>query len=651
MSIFFDIFKFLLFVTLSYIVPGHIIIGRTSISSNALKIFLSVAIGFCLSALAGFVDSRLYYFLLIVSLAIFVAKQGYKKFFAITKINLAIGLSVLVILLGTFFQNLMPFRSGVKYDYGIGYWSALGHDGVWHEALVNQLVKGVPPQNPGFSGTILTNYHYFYDLLVAQAARLTSISVADLIYRYYSILFSVLLGVGTYLFADSLFKKRWVNVFSVFMVYFGSSFGWIVEWIKTRTLGGESDFWANQPVSLNINPPFAISLVLFIAAVLLFKSYLGKKDFWKGVGLILVSGVLIEFKVYGGLILLSSLLAVSLKRAIFDRDFSLFTISLPSLLLALLIFLPGSYMAAGFVTFYPLWIVDSMVDIVDRVGWPRLSLARTVGLETRNWPKFIAAEAIGIFLFIAGNLGTRIISFVSVLSIPFKKWFKDNIYLFILLIILASLLPTLLFVQKGDPWNIVQFTYYSLYFFAVLGAYGVVWTASKMPKTMGLIFFTVFIIITPISSFTTFLGGFSGKVTYIENKEIDALEFLRKEPDGVVLTYPYNKYLRYVIKNPEPLPLWTYQTSAYVSANTTKVTYLEDIMQQGILGNNFEVRLKSAQDYFDGVMGEEEEREFLVGNNISYIYIPQALRPSIKNGINALRIFENEAAIIYKTEI
>jgi hypothetical protein len=648
MSNLLEIAKFVLFFLLSYVVPGYVLIGRTNIVSRGLRIFLSAALGFALSALAGFVDYRFYLLLIVISLAIFIAKRAYKKLILKPKVNLAIVLTVAVILLGTFFQNLIPFRSGLNYDYGIGYWGALGHDGVWHQALVNQLINSVPPQNPGFSGTTLTNYHYFYDLLVAQAAKVTSINVADLIYRYYPILLSLLLGVGTYLFANSLFKNRWVNVLSVFMVYFGSSFGWIVEWIKTRTLGGESDFWANQPVSMNINPPFAISLVLLIAAVLLLKSFLEDKNFWKGVGLVLVSGVLIEFKVYGGLILLSALLALALKRLVFEKDLSLVIVGIFSTALALLIFLPGASGVGAFVTFYPFWIIDSMVDIVDRVGWPRLSLARTVGLETKNWPKFIAAEMVGLTLFIAGNLGTRVIAFLSVFASPLTKWFKDNMYFLTLMIILASLVPTLLFVQKGDPWNIIQFSYYSLYFFAVFAAYTLVRLVSKLPKIVSAVVIILFIALTPISSFTTFLGGFSGNATYIGNGELDGLNLLKSEPPGAVLTYPYNKYLRYVINNPEPLPLWVYQTSAYVSAYSAKETYLEDIMQQGILGNDFEFRLKKAGDYLEGKLTQEEENQFLKENNIKYVYFPKEVRPIIKNGIRGPKIFENDSAIIYR---
>lgn len=645
-----DFLKFLLFFIFSYFIPGYVIVGRTKNSSIAIKIFLAIALGFSLSAISGYLGQWLYYGLIAVSLIIFVATRRYKDFigkfnFKIDKIGVVV---TLLIVSGILFQNMITFRTGLNYSYGVGYWGALAHDGVWHHALINQLMKGLPPQNPGFSGSQLFNYHYFYDLVVAQSAKITGIAVPDLIYRFYPFIFSLLMGIGTYLLSLKLFKSRWAGVASVYLIYFGSSFGWVIDWIKGRELAGESAFWANQPVSFNINPPFAISLILLIAFLIGFKSFSEKKENWMGLALILIGGSLIEFKVYGGLILLASFLLIALKKAVFDREFNYLTIFIFLLAVSLFVFLPGSRGAGGFVTFFPYWIIDSMVDIVDRVGWPRLSLARTVGLETHNWPKFFAAEAAGLFLFIAGNLGTRILALGSFFIIPVKIWWKDNSYLLIFVMLFASLLPTLLFVQKTDPWNIIQFTYYFIYLVAVLAGMALYRIVIKTPKIIAMVIVIAFIVLTPISSVWTFKSGLNENVSYIVNDEIAALNFLRGQPDGVVLTFPYDPYLRYAIKNPTPLPIWAYQTSAYVSAYSNKQTYLEDLMQQGILGNDFLERQKLSDGYLHQRMTSAQAADFLKSKNISYIYIPKALIPQVNVKPQGKIIFENDGAIVYR---
>jgi hypothetical protein len=65
----------------------------------------------------------------------------------------------LIILIGTFIWSLTMIRSGINYNFGVGFWGPNGHDGIWHLSLINQLQHSIPPQNPVFSGTILTNYH------------------------------------------------------------------------------------------------------------------------------------------------------------------------------------------------------------------------------------------------------------------------------------------------------------------------------------------------------------------------------------------------------------------------------------------------------------------------------------------------------------
>ena len=197
-------------------------------------------------------------------------------------------LAVLTIL-GVVFQGVAMFRSGWLYSYGVGYFGPLARDGVWHEALVNQLKLAIPPQNPGFAGTVLSNYHYFYDILVSKMSLLT-ISPQFLIYRLLPVIFSVLLGIGTYILAQRLFKNKTVSLFAVFFAYFASSFGWIVSIVKHQPLAGESAFWANQPVSMNLNPPYAISLVILIFAIILLDIYLKKPNVVKAITLSIAFG-------------------------------------------------------------------------------------------------------------------------------------------------------------------------------------------------------------------------------------------------------------------------------------------------------------------------------------------------------------------------
>ena len=469
-------------------------------------------------------------------------------------------LTVLTIL-GVIFQGVSMFRSGWLYNYGVGYFGPLARDGVWHEALVGQLSKGVPPQNPGFAGQLLYNYHYLYDLLVSLIHNL-GISTNFLVYRFFPVVFSILLGIGTYKLVNLLFKDKKVALLAVFFAYFASSFGWVVNLIKGQQIGGESAFWANQPVSMNLNPPYAISLVIIIFSVILLDLYLKKPDFLKGLILSIAFGVLVGFKAYAGAICLSALFVLTLKKIFFDKNFSLL-------------------------------------------------------------PVFIFSA--GIF----GFWGLR------------KNYFKEDLHIFIFSLMAISIIPTLIFVQKGNPWNVIQFFYYFLFF---SGLY-----AANALKKSSISLVVLVLLITPISSAATFRSWlYPQPPAYLPVSEYTALKYLSTQTDGIVLKHPFDRDLRGKFKDPYPLSV--YADNSYVSAYSGKSVYIEDVEQQIILNTDYESRIKNADRFFD----EKDLKwssKFLKDNNIRYIYLPKIYQlPMAEEEYPMIKIFENDTVNIYKVQ-
>src|SRR6185369_3691862 len=107
----------------------------------------------------------------------------------------------------------------------------------------------------------------------------------------------------------------------------------------------ESTFWANQSVSMNINPPFAISLIFLICAVYLF--LIIKKNTKLFFPFILVSSLLIGLKVYAGIVLLGSLGLFAVIKLIIEKDWFYFKLFLPTLVISFLIFLIQTSMAVS----------------------------------------------------------------------------------------------------------------------------------------------------------------------------------------------------------------------------------------------------------------------------------------------------------------
>jgi hypothetical protein len=523
------------------------------------------------------------------------------------------------------------------YNYGVGYFGPLARDGVWHEALVNQLKLAVPPVNPGFAGQVLTNYHYFYDLLVAKTSQFTMASSPFLIYQFFPIIFSILLGIGTYILAQRLFSNKFVSFLAVFFAYFGSSFGWIVDVVKHREIGGESAFWANQPISMNINPPYAISLVILVFAAILIDTYLRKPNLIKGVTLSIMIGVLVGFKAYAGAIAVSALFLLTLKKIFFDKNYTLLPVFIISVVTSIGIYLSISKGAAGLIGFQPLWLIDTMIDAGDRVGIPNFTARRFAYLGGHRWLFYGAIELISLAIFFIGNLGTRI---VAVWGLR-KKFLKNDLHLFTFLVMGAAVVPTLLFVQKGNPWNVIQFFYYFLYFAGLYAAFAL--SRFSIPVLV------VILIVTPISSFAVFKGNlYPTPPAYLSTGEFEALKFLSQRPTGTVLKHPFDPSLRAGYNDPYPLAV--YADNAYVSAFSGYPVYVEDVEQQIILDTGFQTRVDAANKFFV----EKDlnwSKKFLFDNDIKYLYLPKIYHlPMAEQEYPMKKIFENNDANIYQID-
>lgn len=544
-------------------------------------------------------------------------------------------LLALLLLLGTVFQGIAMFRSGIVYNYGVGYFGPLARDGVWHEALVNQLKISLPPQNPGFAGQVLTNYHYFYDLLLAEISRLGEIPAAFLIYRLFPVIFSFLLGIGTYILAKRLFNNKTISIFAVILAYFGSSFGWIISLIRHEPIGGESAFWANQPVSMNLNPPYAISLIILIFTAIMLDSYLKKAGFWKAVILTLAFGFLIGFKAYAGAIALGALLLLTLKKVFIDKEYAILPVFLGASGISMAIYFLISRGGAGLIEIQPLWLINTMIDAGDRVGIPNLTARRFAYLAERKWFNFSAVEIVSLIIFFIGNLGTRIVAFWGIQ----KKFLKNDLHLFIFFAAAASLVPPLIFVQKGNPWNIVQFFYYFMFFSGLYAA-----NALKKLPVPALIIILLF---TPISSLATFRSWlYPNPPAYLPTGEYQGLTFLSGRAPGTVLKVPFNPAIRGNFK--DPFPLAVYADETYVSAFSSHPVFIEDAEQQTILDSNYKPRLEEASRFFI----EKDlswSKKFLFDNNIKYVYLPKIYYlPEAEQEYPMTKIFENGSVNIYQ---
>ncbi|KKT65685.1 MAG: hypothetical protein UW61_C0041G0005, partial [Candidatus Curtissbacteria bacterium GW2011_GWC1_44_33] len=202
------------------------------------------------------------------------------------------------------------------------------------------------------------------------------------------------------------------------------------------------------------------------------------------------------------------------------------------------------------------------------------------------WAKAVPAYLVAFAIFWVGNMGTRIIKEILVwrwIKNPKKIGFVE--VFFISLIVIGGLMP-MFFLQAGTPWNTIQFFYYSLFFSGILAgvALGEILSKAKTVLTR-----SVLIVGTILLTVPTTLGTLAHYLparppAKISNEELEALSFLVKEPQGVILTYPFDRFKAKEAEANPPRPLYLYESTAYVSAFAKKPVFLEDEVNLDITG-------------------------------------------------------------------
>lgn len=559
-------------------------------------------------------------------------------------------LALFLILVGSGIWSATMVKSGLIYDYGMGFWGPNGHDGIWHIALIKSLAKG-SWEIPVFAGETLKNYHVGYDLLLAWFSKLTGINPITLYFQIFPPILALGIGILTYKFVLEWRGSKAQAIWATFFVYFGGSFGWIVNLIRTGEFGGESMFWAQQAISTLINPPFALSLALILCGLIFLTKFLKSQKPLNLILCVLFFGVLIQIKVYAGVLVLGGL-GVSVAYHLFkEKKTDLVWVFLGSLALSLVLFLPLNKGSEGLIVFKPLWFLESMMGLPDRVGWERFYSAMTNWRLGNIWTKAAPAYLVAFAIFWFGNLGTRAIKGLLIF-----RWLKQPeklgwIEIFFVVVIIAGVGIPMFFLQKGTPWNTIQFFYYSLFFSGILAGVALPEIFEKM--RLKTILIHIIIVIVVLLTIPTTIGTLQHYLparppSMISKGELEALEFLSQQPSGTILTYPFDSDKAKEAEANPPRPLYLYESTAYVSAFTDQSVFLEDQVNLDITGYLWRERRNSVEAFLKST-NLEYVREFLRENNITYIYWVRGQRALIGEvQLGLTKIFENQEVEIFR---
>lgn len=564
----------------------------------------------------------------------------------------------LLIILGILTLGFINFPSGFLYNNGLLFWSSQGHDGLWHVASMEQIKRSIPPNNPGFAGEVLYNYHYLVDILMGEFGRMFPFfSSLDLYFRFFPVLFAFLIGMSVYSFMKRWQESKNIAYLGIFFTYFVGSFGFVVNFLRTGSVfGGETIFWAAQQNTIIGNPPHAVSHAIFPAFLLMFLIFT-KNATWKNLLLtFLLGSILAGFKVSGGLVLLVGVTSASLMEFLFNKNLKM--IVLPALL-SVSNFLTFKIMtspeAASFLMFLPWWFIRTM--IVAKLGWIDLENKRQHYLSKGTWHAYLRVfqiEALSFLIFVIGNLGMRVLGFVDLVknAVKYRKFIEEPINVMLFFSMLTGFFIPIFFVQKGLIYNNIQFMQY---FLLIMGFFGAVAThnilkifKSSFFKILVVLFIFTLSLPTVIGNLVEFYGPGKQPLAVVDKKQLEALSFLKDHTveNAIVLNYPFNQYLKDKFKI-EPRPIYAWYDTPYISALSSRVSFLAS-EHVTLLGYPTEQRLKEIKKFF-----EEKDYDwninFLKHNKIGYIYVNNnELEKSFDLIKNHLEVFfENSEVVIY----
>ncbi len=542
--------------------------------------------------------------------------------------------------------------SGFPYRDGIYFWSSHGHDGVWHLALMESMKTEVFPfQNPELSGHRLQNYHFFVDLLMSEFGRIFSFSFLDIYFRFMPVVFAILLGLASFIFVRAWRRSETAGIWAMFFTYFAGSFGYLLYVPTHKSLGGESIFWVSQTQSVLGNPPHAAAFIIVTVFLFSLLKYLTNRKFIYFFLCAILGGLVIEFKVYAGVLVLGGLLLIAIYELLTKKIFKTLLLFLATFVTALVIYLPSSQNSQDFLLWQPWWFIRTMVVAPDRLNWMDLELRRQTYIDDENWKRVIQVEVTAFLIFLFGNLGMRFLGFWTFARKVKQNIFKNTFDVFFLSITIAAFFIPVFFLQKGVAWNTIQFNQYFLLLFGFLAAISVTDLSSLVKNTVlkWLIVATVIMlsILTQLGLLWQFYSN--PPLSKVSNEELAALSFLKEQElkDAVILTAPFNKYERDKYNYP-PVPIYAWYDTGYVPAFSGKKALLSDEEQVNIMGYDVNKLVRDRVEAFESI-NSQKMNDFLKNYNIDYIYLVWDQKIATGSSyLNADLVFENKDAKVFK---
>lgn len=640
--LFFEISIFLLFFLSCIVAPGALVLQKVKELKKIELMILSPLIGIVffipLTLIIRMLQLPFQLLYLYGALSVFwFLKSNKRQPIKIPRFTLIDTIGIALLLITVIVQTIVHTGSGFTRD---GLYLGAERDTLWRISVAQELKEHFPPQVPGFAGVQLKNYHFFYDLLIAAASKLTTIDAVTIYTRYFSVLSSILFVGTIYLLISYIVKNRVLRYLTTIIAIWCGNLSYILPYLsKNYTFIARSNiFMSDAPFDQGHNPFNLLAYAFCIGAFILFYHFekTQKKQFV--VLLSLLIGVLTGLKIYAAIVLLGGWSLLILYRVIVTRKIE------PIFLLPYLCVLPAYLLIKGenfgILAFNPGWLLTKMVEDRDRLFLPDFVAKKQAAVASGNSIKISYYIALQLLMYLIGNISIRLIALTSLFK-PFMPRFSK---LFLLGSALTALIFPLLFSQNRAPYDSIQFTPYALLFFGVIAAFAIEtiynWTSKHTSAILGMCIVIFILALAIPTNLYHAQAQFRNGRYLIPADEIEALRTLKKNtnPDEIILTDVGDEML----------------SQMYVSALSGRRTFLTGKTLAQQLGIDTSVREAQVRQFYSfGTFASSEMSQFLSDHHISYIYLSKnnAARAAVFDFFNMPRIQSSENAQVYQASI
>ncbi len=481
-------FYFIIIIFVSFSIPGLVLLGRLRLGKFQTFV-LGTMLGLALWIWQGFIFGYLgLRFMTYVYVFLFVLIWIYKitKKRKIKKINLR-GIVfdkwiLVILLLGICVQVSAVWFTGILISGDAYFCCGNISDSLYHIALTNEIIKTIPPYEPGMNGIVVHNYHYLSSLVVAELVRVYKLPLVAADYQFMTVFVSLFLGLTAIAFSKSLNLSRSFLLWLLFFLYFGGDFIYLFLLMLGKGLSFSMGSLEDGSIFL-VNLPRAYAVTVLFSILTMLVLWIRKRRIFEGVLIGLMISVLIGLKVYIGLFALTGIVFLTIYYLL-KKKWEIFPIFIVSVFGSFMFYFPVNSGAGG-MYYTGFWLFENFIS-QPQFGLIRMELARTVYQQHNNVLRLIQYEGMYILIYIFCIFGSKIFAFFqtkkSLSQIPLP------IHIFLISGLVVSGILGFFYQQNSGGSNSFNFIVNVFIISSIYAALAVSFWLSKLAKPIVIVF-------------------------------------------------------------------------------------------------------------------------------------------------------------------